>query len=171
MHNFSFEIGYFNKNISQLPQTLEIKVCGKNYKLKPVCKTDLPFINSFGIINCDKTITINQKQEISLAEEKKGSFNVNLIASGENYIINIIKMYKSYYPELIKHEQLNNELQSIIRSIKNKINDKNITKSCFSVFLTNHNIHCKNLYLEDYKEYITNKLYPLDNEDYSLLLN
>ena len=171
LHNFSFEIGYFNKNIPQLPQILEIKVGEKNYKLKAICKTDLPFINSFGIINCDKTITINQKQEISLDEEKKGSFNVNLIASGENYMINIIKLYKSYYPNLIKHEQLNKGLQAIIRGVKNQINDKNSTKSSFSLFLTNYNILWKNLYLEDYKDYITNKLYPLDNEDYSLLLN
>ena len=171
LNNFSFEIGYFNKDISKLPQTIEIKISENKYKLKPISKTDLPFVNSFGIINCDKTITINQKQEISLDGEIKGSFNVNLIASGENYMINIIKIYKSYYPELIKHMQLNTQLQSIILLVKNKINDKNTTKSNFSVFLANFNISWKNLYLEDYKDYITNKLYPLDNDDYSLLLN
>ena len=103
LNNFSFEIGYFNKNTSKLPKTLDIKIDKNNYNIKPICETDLHFINSFGIINCDKTIIINEKQEISLAEDKRGSFNVNFIASGENYDINIIKIHKSYYPNLIKH--------------------------------------------------------------------
>ena len=70
---------------------------------------------------------------------------MNLIASGENYMINIIKIYKSYYPELIKHMQLNTQLQSIILLVKNKISDKNTTKSNFSVFLAGNNIFWKKL--------------------------
>ena len=171
LNNFSFEIGYFNKNTLKLPMILDVKIGDKNYNLKAICKTDLPFINSFGIINCNKTIIINKKQEIYLDEDDKGSFNVNFIASGENYLIKIIKIHKSYYPKLIKHMQLNRELQTIINDIKNKVNDKNISKSEFSLFLTEHNNVWKKLYLEDYKHYVTNKIYPLNDEDYSLLLN
>ena len=170
LNNFSFEIGYFNIDSLKLPQILDIKIGNNNYNLKAICQTDLPFINSFGIINCKKTIIINKKQEIYL-EDEKGSFNVNFIASGENYLIKIIKIHKSYYPKLIKHEQLNSELQTIINDTKNKLNDKNISKSDFSIFLTEHNNVWKKLYLEDYKHYITNKIYPLNDEDYSLLLN
>ena len=171
LNNFSFEIGYFNKNIFKLPQTLDIKILNNVYNLKAICETDLPFINSFGIINCDKTIIINNKKEIYLDEEEKGSFNVNFIASGENYSIKIIKIYKHYYPKLIKSKQLSNLLETIIKDIKNKLNDKNISKSDFSIFLTEHINLWKKLCLEDYKHFITNKIYPLDDEDYLLLLN
>jgi len=174
LNNFSFEIGYFNKIYSKLPQTLDIKIGNNNYNLKPICKTDLPFINSFGIINCDKTIIIGEKREIHLDDEEKGSFNINFISSGENYIINVLKIYKSYYPKLIKHEQINNELQIIIKDITDKLNDKNISKSDFSIFLASHynNIWKKlYFYLEDYNHYMTNSIYPLDDSDYSLLLN
>ena len=171
LNNFSFEISYFNKNIEKLPYSLDINIKKKDYNLKPICKTDLPFINSFGIINCDKTIMINKKQEIFLDEYEKGSFNVNFIASGENYMINIIKIYKKYYPKLIKHKQLNKDLTLFIEDVKDKLNDKNISKSGFSFYLAK-NIHFwKTFYLEDYLYYIDNKMYPLDEEDYSLLLN
>ena len=171
LNNFSFEISYFNKNIEKLPHILDINIMEKNYNLKPICKTDLPFINSFGIINCDKTIMINKKQEIFLDEYEKGSFNVNFIASGENYMMNIIKIYKKYYPKLMKHELLYKELFLLIKNVKDKLNDKNISKSDFSLYLA-ENIHFwKHFYLEDYLYYITNKIYPLDEKDYSLLLN
>ena len=171
LNNFSFEISYFNKNIEKLPYSLDINIKKKDFNLKPICKTDLPFINSFGIINCDKTIMINKKQEIFLDEYEKGSFNVNFIASGENYMINIIKIYKKYYPKLIKHKQLNKDLTLFIEDVKDKLNDKNISKSGFSFYLAK-NIHFwKTFYLEDYLYYIANKMYPLDEEDYSLLLN
>ena len=173
LNNFAFEIGYFNKSNFKLPQNLDIKIGNNVYNLKAICETDLPFINSFGIINCDKSIIINDKKEIFLDEEEKGSFNVNFIASGENYLIKILKIYKVYYPKLIKHKQSSDYLETIIKDTKNKLNDKNISKSEFSIFLTEHiNIWKKlYLYLEDYKHYITNKIYPLDDEDYSLLLH
>ena len=171
LNNFSFEISYFNKNIEKLPHKLDIKIKEDNYNLKPICQTDLPFINSFGIINCDKAITINKRQEIFLDEYEKGSFNVNFVSSGENYMMSIIKIYKKYYPKLIKHEQLNNGLSFSINIIKEKLKDKNISKSDFSILLTTNIQFVKSLYLEDYLYYIANKMYPLDEEDYSLLLN
>ena len=172
LNNFSFEIGYFNKNIQKIPNNLLVKIGDSNYDLKPICKTDLPFINSFGIINCEKTLLINQEKKIFLEEERKGSFNVNFITTGENYIINIIKIHKNYYPKLIKHSQLTKDLKSIVFQVKNFLNDNKITKSDFSIFLS-HNVPFwkKSIYLEDYKHYITNKLYPLDDDDYTLLLN
>ena len=170
-NNFSFEIGYFNKKLLKLPKSLDIQIRENNYNLKPICETDLPFINSFSIINCDKTIMINKKQEIFLEKYKKGSFNVNFIASGDNYIIKIIKIHKNNYPKLIKHEELNRGLLIIIKDIKNKLNDKNISKSDFSIYLTEQINIWKTFYLEDYVHYITNKMYPLDDKDYSLLLN
>ena len=171
LNNFSFEISYFNKNIEKLPHKLDIKIKEDNYNLKPICQTDLPFINSFGIINCDKAIMINKRQEIFLDEYEKGSFNVNFVGSMENYTMNIIKIYKKYYPKLIKHEQLNNGLSFSINIIKEKLKDKNISKSDFSILLTTNIQFVKSLYLEDYLYYIANKMYPLDEEDYSLLLN
>ena len=171
LNNFSFEIGYFNKNTEKIPKTLPIKIKNKKYDLKSICKTDLPFINSFEIINCGKTILINEKEEIYLDEEKKGSFNINFIASGENYTINIIKIHKSYYPKLIKHHQLNNSLETINELVKFKLNEKMISKSDFSQFLTKNCKLWNKLYLEDYKHYITNKIYPLDDDDFQLLLN
>ena len=172
LNNFSFEIGYFNKNTQKIPQNLQVKIENKDYDLKPVCKTDLPFINSFGIINCDKAILINGGKEIFLEEEVKGSFNVNFITTGENHIINIIKIHKNYYPKLIKHFQLNKDIESIIETVKNFLNDNKNTKTDFSIFLSgNAKYWSKSFYLEDYKHYMTNKLYPLENEDYELLLN
>ena len=135
LNNFAFEIGYFNKSNFKLPQSLDIKIGNNVYNLKAICETDLPFINSFGIINCDKSIIINDKKEIFLDEEEKGSFNVNFIASGENYLIKILKIYKVYYPKLIKHEQLSFVLETIIKDTKDKLNDKNISKSNSLYFL------------------------------------
>ena len=171
LNNFSFEIGYFNKNTEKIPKTLSIKIENKNYDLKSICKTDLPFINSFGIINCDKTILINDKREIFLDEEKKGSFSVNFIASIDNYNMNIIKIHKSYYPKLIEHNRLNNELKTTIKVVKDKLDENMISKSEFSQFLTRICIIGGKYYLEDYQYYIENKLYPLDDIDYELLLN
>ena len=171
LNNFSFEIGYFNKNTEKIPKTLSIKIENKNYDLKSMCKTDLPFINSFGIINCDKTILINDKREIFLDEEKKGSFSVNFIESIDNYNMNIIKIHKSYYPKLIEHNRLNNELKTIIKVVKDNLDENMISKSEFSQFLTRICIIGGKYYLEDYQYYIENKLYPLDDIDYELLLN
>ena len=172
LNNFSFEIGFFDKNNKKIPDNLPVKIEDKNYDLKPICVTDLPFINSFGIINCDKAILINEKKEIFLEEEKKGSFHVNFIATLDNHIINIIKIHKKYYPKLIKHLQLNKDLKSIVGRVKNFLNDNKITKSDFSIFLSqNIPFWNKSIYLEDYNHYIKNKLYPLDNDDYTLLLN
>ena len=172
LNNFSFEIGYFNKNIQKIPKNLQVKIENEDYDLKPICKTDLPFINSFGIINCDKAILINGEKEIFLEEEVKGSFNVNFIATGENHNINIIKIHKNYYPKLIKHFQLNKEIESIIVKVKNFLNDNKNTKTDFSIFLSGDARRwSKSFYLEDYKHYMINKLYPLEDEDYELLLN
>jgi hypothetical protein len=150
LNNFSFEIGYFNKNTEKIPKTLSIKIENKNYDLKSICKTDLPFINSFGIINCDKTILINDKREIFLDEEKKGSFSVNFIASKDNYNMNIIKIHKSYYPKLIEHNRLNKELKTTIKVVKDKLDENMISKSEFSQFLTRICIIGGKYYLEDY---------------------
>ena len=64
LNNYSFNIGFFNINSIEIPNQLEITIKGKNYKLKEICSTDLPFIKAFGIINCNKAILINKKQEI-----------------------------------------------------------------------------------------------------------
>ena len=45
LNNFSFEISYFNKNMGKLPHSLDINIMKKVYNLKPIFKTDLPFIN------------------------------------------------------------------------------------------------------------------------------
>ena len=172
LNSFSFEIGFFNNDGKKIPDNLLVKIGDKNYDLRPICQTDLPFINSFGIINCDKVLLIKEKKEIFLEEEKKGSFNANFIATLENHIINITKIHKKYYPKLIKHLQLNKDLKSIVNQVKNSINDNKITKSDFSIFLSqNIPFWNKSIYLEDYNHYIKNKLYPLDNDDYTLLLN
>ena len=171
LNNFSFEIGYFNKNIAKLPKTLDIKIGKNKYNLKQICQTDIPFINTFGIINCDKTISINEKNEIYLTEEKKGSFNVNFIASGENNIIEILKIHKSYYPVLQKKEVLSKKLKEFVDKIKNAVNIQNISKAEFSMSIKWYLGLTKDFYIEDYKHFIMNKIYPLEDEDYSTLLN
>ena len=171
LNNFSFEISYFNRNQTNLPEKLNIKIKNSNYELQQMCKTDLPFIKSFSIINCDKTITIDNKHEIHLEEDESGSFNANFIASNENYLMKITKIYKNYYPKLIKHDSLNGILNTYINNIKNKLKEKNIKKSEFSEFLRAQINSWQNVYLEDADYYITNRLYPLEEDDYSLLLN
>ena len=74
LNNYAFNIGYFNPNSIEIPNQLEVTIKEQNYKLKEICSTDLSFIKIFGIINCDKTILINKKQEIFLEEDKKGMF-------------------------------------------------------------------------------------------------
>ena len=98
---------------------MEVTIKGQNYKLKEICSTDLPFIKAFGIINCNKAILIDEKQEIFLEEDKRGSFYVNFIASDKNYSIKIIKIHKNYYPILKRNEELKNNLDLIIK----KVND------------------------------------------------
>ena len=120
LNNYSFNIGCFNINSIEIPNQLEVTIKGKNYKLKEICSTDLPFIKAFGIINCNKAILIDEKQEIFLEEDKRGSFEVNFIASDKNYSIKIIKIHKNYYPILKRNEKLKNNLDSIIK----KVNDK-----------------------------------------------
>ena len=172
LNNFSFEIGFFNKNNEKLPKTLNIKIKDNKYNLKQICKTDLPFINSFGIINCDKTILINEKNEIYLDKEKKGSFNINFIASGENYILKILRLHKNIYPKLSKKKLiLKDSLDLFIDGIKEKINEPNISKSDFCRYLTRSIETNKDYYVEDYKYFISNKIYPLNEDEYSLLLN
>ena len=172
LNNFSFEIGFFSKNNEKLPKTLNIKIKDNKYNLKQICKTDLPFINSFGIINCDKTILINEKNEIYLDEEKKGSFNINFIASGENYILKILRLHKDIYPKLSKKNlTLKDNLALFIDEIKEKINEPNISRSDFCRYLTRSIETNKDYYVEDYKYFISNKIYPLNEDEYSLLLN
>ena len=165
LNNFSFEIGFFSKNNEKLPKTLNIKIKDNKYNLKQICKTDLPFINSFGIINCDKTILINEKNEIYLDEEKKGSFNINFIASGENYILKILRLHKDIYPKLSKKKLiLNDNLALFIDGIKEKINEPNISRSDFCRYLTRSIETNKDYYVEDYKYFISNKIYSLNEE-------
>ena len=166
----SFEISYFNKISENLPKILNITIEKKNYYLKEICKTDLLFIKSFGIINCPKTITINENQEISLEDKEKGSFVANFISSRENYLIHIIKIHKKYYPELKCNEKLSDSLKHFIKNVKEKLNS-DITKSNFSIFLFSHIKFWESLYLPDCDHFIANKIYPLNNDTYSLLLN
>ena len=170
LNNYAFNIGYFNLNSIEIPNQLEVKIKEQNYKLKEICSTDLPFIRVFGIINCDKTILINKKQEIFLEEDKKGSFDINFIASDKNYSIKIIKIHKNYYPILKRNEDLKDNLDLIIKKVNNKLNDTNVNKSEFSIYLAEEISLWKKLYLEDYKYFISNKIYPLDDYEYSLLL-
>ena len=171
LNNFAFNISYFNINPQEIPSQLEVTMKNNNYILNQICSTDLPFIKSFGIINCDKTILINKKQEIFLEEDDRGSIDVNFIASNENYSIKIIKIHKNYYPSLKINENLNQNLITIIKDVKSKLNVVNIKKSEFSVYLAEHNNIWKKLYLEDYKYFVSNKIYPLNDCEYSLLLN
>ena len=170
LNNYAFNIGYFNLNSIEIPNQLEVKIKEQNYKLKEICSTDLPFIRAFGIINCDKTILINKKQEIFLEEDKKGSFDINFIASDKNYSIKIIKIHKNYYPILKRNEDLKDNLDLIIKKVNNKLNDTNVNKSEFSIYLAEEISLWKKLYLEDYKYFVSNKIYPLDDYEYSLLL-
>ena len=71
LNNFSFEIGFFNKNSQKIPNNLLVKIGDKNYDLNPICKTDLLFINSFGTINCDKVLLINEKKRNIFRRRKK----------------------------------------------------------------------------------------------------
>ena len=95
LNNFSFEIIYFNK-ISNIPPNIVITADKKDYTLEESCKSDLPFIKKFGIINCDKSITINKKEEIFITEDKKGSFEIDLIYidSNKNCSVKIKKIHK-----------------------------------------------------------------------------
>jgi hypothetical protein len=170
LNNYAFNIGYFNLNSIEIPNQLEVTIKEQNYKLKEICSIDLPFIKAFGIINCDKTILINKKQEIFLEEDKKGSFDINFIGSDKNYSIQIIKMHKKYYPILKRNEDLKNNLDSIIKIVNDKLNDINVNKSEFSIYLAEEISLWKKLYLEDYKYFVSNKIYPLDDYEYSLLL-
>ena len=171
LNNYAFNIGYFNLNSKEIPSQLDVTIKGQNYNLKEICSTDLPFIKVFGIINCDKTILINKKQEIFLEEDKRGSFDVNFIGSYKNYSIQIIKIHKNYYPNLKTNDNLKGTLDSIINRVKNKLNNSKIKKSEFSIQLAEEIALWKKLYLEDYKYFVSNKIYPLNDYEYSLLLN
>ena len=171
LNNYAFNIGYFNLNSKEIPNQLHVVTKGQNYYLREICSTDLPFIKIFGIINCDKTILINKKQEIFLEEDKRGSFDVNFIASNNKYTIKIIKIHKNYYPNLKSNDDLKDNLNSIIKKVKNKLNDSKVRKSEFSIYLAEEISLWKKLYLEDYKYFVSNKIYPLNDYEYSLLLH
>ena len=176
LHNYAFEIGYFDTNSEKLPKTLNVKIKDKTYNLNPICKTDLPFVTTFGIINCDKAIMINDNQEIYLEDDKKGSFNINFIASHDNYIMNIIKIHKDYYPILSfsKYKSLNKKFKLIIDQVKLLLNNDKIKKSDFSIIIDDNFKNFWNnfdKYIQDVNYFITNKIYTLNEEEYSLLLN
>ena len=170
LNNYAFNIGYFNLNSNEMPNKLDVTIKGQNYNLKEICSTDLPFIKAFGVINCDKTILINKKQEIFLEEDKRGSFDVNFIASDNNYTIKIIKIHKNYYPNLKINDSLKENLDLITKRVKNKLSDSEVKKSEFAIYLAEEISLWKKLYLEDYKYFVSNKIYPLDDYEYSLLL-
>ena len=171
INNYAFNIGYFNLNSNEIPNQLDVTIKGQNYNFKEICSTDLPFIKAFGIINCDKTILINKKQEIFLEEDERGSFDVNFIASDNNHTIKIIKIHKNYYPYLKTNDNLKDKLDSTIKKVKNKLNDNKVKKSEFAIYLAEEIDLWKKYYLEDYKYFISNKIYPLNDYEYSLLLN
>ena len=96
INNKSFEIIYFNKKIENLPTQLNVKMNDKEYLLQESCKSDIPFIKKFDIINCNSSLTINAgDQDIYVNEESEGSYKVDIISQdNNNYIMKIKKLQK-----------------------------------------------------------------------------
>ena len=90
INNKSFEIMYFNKNINNLPSKLNVKINDIEYNLCESCKSDIPFIRKFSLININSNFVINNNQEICTNIESKGSYEVDFIFQN-NKISIIIK--------------------------------------------------------------------------------
>ena len=134
INNKSFEIMYFNKNINNLPSKLNVKINDKEYNLCESCKSDIPFIKKFSIINCNSNFVINNNQEICINIESKGSYQVDFIfQNNNNYNMKIKEIAKEEYPKLKLSNYL--ELETFAKEIKDNLNN-NLTKAQFSKFLT-----------------------------------
>jgi len=135
INNKSFEIMYFNKNINNLPSKLNVKINDIEYNLCESCKSDIPFIRKFSLININSNFVINNNQEICTNIESKGSYEVDFIFqnNNNNYNMKIKEIVKEEYPKL----KLSNyvELETFANKIKDNLNN-NLTKAQFSKFLT-----------------------------------
>jgi hypothetical protein len=160
---------YFNKNINNLPSKLNVKINDKEYHLCESCKSDIPFIRKFSIINCDSNFVINNNQEICTNIESKGSYEVDFIfQNNNNYIMKIKEIAKEEYPKLKLSNYL--ELETFAKEIKDNLNN-NLTKAQFSKFLTLLVKKRNKINIPNYIYFITNKVYPIGNIEYNLLIN
>ena len=172
LNNYSFEIIYFNK-INDIPSSINIEIDKTTYTIEESCKTDLPFIKKFAIINCDKSIIVNKKEEVIIEEEKKGSFEIDYFYIGKNYNIKTKKIHKENYPKLIINEEIAKSLKIIISKVKEKIFiSEKLKKPEFSLFLNDIlEISTIKPFFFEYTYFISNKIYPLKDEQYLFLLN
>ena len=170
INNNSFEIIFFNKNTKDLPSQLNVKINDKKYYLKESCKSDLPFIKKFSIINCGSNFVINySNKEIYIDKELKGSYEVDFILQKyNNYSMKIKEIVKEKYPELELNQY--SYLESFVNEIKDNLN-KNLTKAQFSKFLTLLVKKRDKIDIPNYIYFITNKIYPIDNKGYNFLIN
>ena len=170
INNKSFEIMYFNKNINNLPSKLNVKINDIEYNLCESCKSDIPFIRKFSLINCNSNFVINNNQEICTNIESKGSYEVDIIFqnNNNNYNMKIKEIVKEEYPKL----KLSNyvELETFANKIKDNLNN-NLTKAQFSKFLTLLVKKKNKINIPNYIYFITNKVYPIGNLEYNLLIN
>ena len=169
INNKSFEIMYFNKNINNLPSKLNVKINDKEYHLCESCKSDIPFIRKFSIINCDSNFVINNNQEICTNIKSKGSYEVDFIfQNNNNYNMKIKEIAKEEYPKLKLSNYL--ELETFAKEIKDNLNN-NLTRAQFSKFLTLLVKKRNKINIPNYIYFITNKVYPIGNIEYNLLIN
>ena len=170
INNKSFEIMYFNKNINNLPSKLNVKINDIEYNLCESCKSDIPFIRKFSLININSNFVINNNQEICTNIESKGSYEVDFIFqnNNNNYNMKIKEIVKEEYPKL----KLSNyvELETFANKIKDNLNN-NLTKAQFSKFLTLLVKKRNKINIPNYIYFITNKVYPIGNLEYNLLIN
>lgn len=170
INNKSFEIMYFNKNINNLPSKLNVKINDIEYNLCESCKSDIPFIRKFSLININSNFVINNNQEICTNIESKGSYEVDFIFqnNNNNYNMKIKEIVKEEYPKL----KLSNyvELETFANKIKDNLNN-NLTKAQFSKFLTLLVKKKNKINIPNYIYFITNKVYPIGNLEYNLLIN
>ena len=173
INNKSFEIIYFNKKTENLPSQLKVKMNDKEYILRESCKSDIPFIKKFSIINCNSNLTINGgNQDISVNEESEGSYKVDIIfQDNNNFNMRIKEIAKEEYPNLtiIDHSHYS-YLNYFVNEIKVNL-DKKLSKAEFSKFLTLHVKNRENIDIKNYLYFISNKIYPLDQLSYNLLIN
>ena len=170
INNNSFEIMLFDKNIKDLPSKLNVKINDKEYYLSESCKSDIPYIKKFSIINCSSNFVINyNNKEIYIDKELKGSYEVDIILQNfNNYSMKIKEIAKEKYPELeLNHYSY---LESFANEIKDNLN-KNLTKAQFSKFLTLLVKKRDKIDIPNYIYFITNKIYPIDNKSYYFLVN
>ena len=143
-----------------------------SYCLKEMFENDINYVTEFSIINCGDVLTINNNQEIAISDN--GSFEIDFIFTKKNnYIMKKKKILKENYPLLDLNKYFNEQkiLMLYVKTIQDYLNDPTITRSKFSKLLSIEIEKLKNINIEHYSYFISNKIYPIEEKEYQLLLN